>query len=516
MSEHVHLRVIGQGSLGTDGHRKRPYPADVKGRFIRARRAVYAVLIAVWAALPWIPVNGHPAVFLDIEKRQFFLFGMTFNAQDVWLMFFALSGIGFGLVYATALLGRVWCGWACPQTVFLEAVFRPIERIINGPRNVALKRERDGEWPFDRIWRTVATHTAYLLAALLVAHIFIAYFVSIPRVFSMVRSSPGAHPEAFAWMLAATGIMYGNFAFFREQLCVVICPYGRLQSVLLDDDSLIVGYDENRGEPRGHAVAKTALKGKAAKGAPAALEGASSGKAAAAKAGAPLPGALGDVVADASGEAPVKQGDCVDCNRCVVVCPTNIDIRQGLQLDCVACTACIDACDEVMDKVGRPRGLIRYDSLRGLRGEKRRIGRPRLYAYSVMGVIGLIVATTAFRGREPFEANIMRLQGMPYTHEGGVIRNSFELHIVNKQSNLATFEVEPAASPDLVFLTSMTKVEIEPLGLKRISFFVTMDQDKFQGDRPFVVRVREHVNGAPESATVVHEAKAVFLGAKKP
>ena len=152
----VHLRVIGQGSLGTDGQRKRPYPADVSGRFVRARRIVFALLIALWAALPWIPVAGHPAVFLDIDKRQFFLFGLTFNAQDSWLLFFALSGVGFGLVYATALLGRVWCGWACPQTVFLEAVFRPVERLVNGPRNVALRRSRDGKWTFDRSWRTAA------------------------------------------------------------------------------------------------------------------------------------------------------------------------------------------------------------------------------------------------------------------------------------------------------------------------------------------------------------------------
>ena len=484
----VHLRVIGQGSLGTDGHRRRPYPADVSGRFVRARRVVYALLIALWAALPWIPVNGHPAVFLDIEKRQFFLFGMTFNAQDAWLLFFALSGVGFGLVYATAVLGRVWCGWACPQTVFLEAMFRPIERLINGPRNVALRRKRDGNWGFDRIWRTAATHGAYLVAALLVAHVFIAYFVSIPRVFEMVRTKPAAHPEAFAWMLAVTGVMYGNFAFFREQLCVVICPYGRLQSVLLDDDSLVVGYDEKRGEPRGKILAKSELPAEA------------------------------KTVESKGGDAQAgetKNGDCIDCNRCVVVCPTNIDIRDGLQLDCVACTACIDACDEVMDKVHRPRGLIRYDSQRGLRGEKRRVLRPRLYAYTVLLVIGAVVATTAFRKREPFEANIVRLQGMPYTREGGVIRNAFELHIVNKQSNTATFDIEPVDAPDLAFVTSMTKVEIEPLGLKRISFFVTMEQSKFQSDRPFVVRIREHVNGAPEGASAVHEARAVFLGAKQ-
>lgn len=453
----------GEGSLGRDGKRKRPYPADVSGRFARARRIVFWALIALWAALPWVPVSGHPAVFLDVDRRQFFLFGMTFNAQDAWLLFFMLSGVGFALVYATAVLGRVWCGWACPQTVFLEAIFRPIERLINGPRNVALRRQRTGGADGDRVWRAVATHAAYLVAALLVAHILLAYFVSIPQVFRMVRAKPGAHPEAFAWMIAITGVMYGNFAFFREQLCVVICPYGRLQSVLLDDDSLVVGYDEKRGEPR----AKASEKG----------------------------------------------GACVDCNRCVVVCPTGIDIRDGLQLDCIACTQCIDACDEVMDRLERPRGLVRYDSLRGLRGEKRRFLRPRLYGYTAALVVGAVVAFFAFRSREPFEANLVRLPGAPYTHEGGTIRNAFELHVVNKQGTATTFEIEPSdATPDLAFVVAMPKVEIEPLGSRRVPVFATMDQARFTGDRPFVVRVEAHDGSGKE---VRHEARAVFLGARK-
>lgn len=463
------LPVISEGSLGRDGRHKRPYPADVSGRFVRARRVVYFVLIAIWAALPWIPVGGHPAVFLDVDKRQFFLFGATFNAQDMWLLFFALSGVGFGLVYATMLLGRVWCGWACPQTVFLEALFRPIERAINGPRNVAQRRAR-GPLGFERVWRMVATHAAYVMAALLVAHILLAYFVSIPRVFEMVRTNPGAHPEAFAWMLAVTGVMYGNFAFFREQLCVVVCPYGRLQSVLIDDDSLVVGYDEKRGEPRGKAVA-----------------------------------------------TDEPRGDCVDCNRCVVVCPTAIDIRDGLQLDCIACTACIDACDDVMDQLERPRGLIRYDSLRGLRGtpgEKRRVLRPRLYAYTALLALGAVVAAFAFRGRVPFEANIVRLGGTPYTREGGTIRNAFELHVVNKRGEAATFQVEAASDPDLAFVIPIATFDLEPLASRRIPVFITMAQSSFTTDRPFSIRVRGHVDPKDPNATVDHDARAVFLGAK--
>ena len=462
------LRVLGEGSLGRDGKHKRPYPADVAGRFARARRVVFWALIVLWAALPWIPIGGHPAVFLDVDKRQFFLFGLTFNAQDMWLLFFMLSGVAFGLLYATAVLGRVWCGWACPQTVFLEGVFRPIERLINGPRNVAMRRAK-GPFTTDRAWRGVATHAAYVVAALLVAHVFLAYFVSLPQVFAMVRTRPSAHPEAFAWMIVTTGVFYGNFAFFREQLCVVVCPYGRLQSVLIDDDSLVVGYDERRGEPRAKITKASALA--------------------------------------QTGDS--KTGDCVECNRCVVVCPTGIDIREGLQLDCLACTACIDACDDVMDKVGRARGLIRYDSLRGLRGETRRFWRPRLAVYTAFLVVGAIVATFAFRQREPFEANIVRLAGTPYTRDGGVIRNAFELHVVNKQSSASSFDIEAVGDPDLTFVVAMAHVDIEPLGSRRVPVFVTMDQSHFRADRAFVIRVRE--SGASDAR--VHAARAVFLGA---
>lgn len=452
----LHLPVLGPGSLGVDGKRRRPYPADVSGRFVRARRAVYLALLAFWAILPWVDIGGHPAVFLDVEQRRFFFFGTTWNAQDVWLTFFLVTGLGFALVVATALLGRVFCGWVCPQTVFIELFFRPIERLVNGPRNIALKREKDGT-AFDRGWRRVVTHALYILSATLIAHVFLAYFVSLPKVFGMVRASPSAHPEAFGWMLGTTTLFYVAFGLFREQFCVVMCPYGRLQSVLLDDDSLVVGYDERRGEPRGKAKAENV-------------------------------------------------GDCVDCNRCVVVCPTGIDIRQGLQLDCIACTACIDACDDVMTRLGRPRGLVRYDSQRGLRGEAKRIFRPRIAVYGVLLVLGAVVASLAFRGRTAFEANVLRLAGPPYAVEGTTLRNGFELHVVNKTSNRATFTIAPTGN-DLGFVVPMTRIEIEPLGSRRVPFFVTMEQARFDHDRPFVV----HVEGAG-SARDVH---AVFLGARR-
>jgi cytochrome c oxidase accessory protein FixG len=350
-------------ALPADGRRKAIQPADVHGRFHSARRIVFAALIALWVALPWIPIGGHPAVFINLERRAFYLFGATFNAQDGWLLFFLLTGLAFSLLYTTALLGRAWCGWACPQTVFLEGVYRRVERWIEGPREKRMHRNA-GPMTVDKALRKVAKQTTYIVLSFLIAHVFLAYFVSLPKTFEMVRQSPSEHPEAFAWAAGLTVLFYANFAWFREQFCVVLCPYGRLQSVLIDSQSLFVGYDTRRGEPRGK-------KG---------TEGA---------------------------------GDCVDCKRCIVVCPTGIDIRKGVQLECVACTACIDACDDVMDRLERPRGLIRYDSQEGLAGRPRRILRPRVIFYTVLAVIGLVVASVAAHGRTDFEVSLLRLQGAP-------------------------------------------------------------------------------------------------------
>jgi cytochrome c oxidase accessory protein FixG len=323
----VHLKLYDKASsLKPDGSRNWVYPADVEGRFDRLRKITFTILVGILIALPILKVRGNPAVFLDVQHRRFYLFGGVFNAQDFWLVFFLLTGVGFGLIYITALWGRIWCGYACPQTVFLEGVFRPIERWIEGPRTERMKRNA-GPMSFDKLWRKTLKHVIYLLAAFGIAHIILAYFISIPRLWDMMLHRPGEHPEAFGWAASLTAAMYFNFWWFREQLCLIVCPYGRLQSVLTDADSLVIGYDLKRGEPRGKAN----------------TEGV---------------------------------GDCVDCKRCVVVCPTGIDIRNGLQLDCVGCARCVDACDDVMLKLKRPAGLIRYDSYNGLHGEPRRVLRP--------------------------------------------------------------------------------------------------------------------------------------------
>jgi len=443
-------------ALPLDGARKDLQPADVHGRFHTARTAVFAALIAVWIALPWIPIGGHPAVFIDVDRRSFYLFGATFNAQDGWMLFFLVTGVGFGLVYATTLLGRVWCGWACPQTVFLEGVFRRVERWLEGPRERRLHRNA-GPWTPEKLLRKGAKQVVFALLAFLIAHVLLAYFVSLPKTFEMVRHNPAAHPEAFLWATALTVVLYVNFAWFREQFCVVLCPYGRLQSVLTDPQSLFVGYDAPRGEPRGK---------KGAQGA----------------------------------------DDCVDCHRCLVVCPTGIDIRKGAQLECIGCTACIDACDAVMDRLDRPRGLIRYDSLEGLAGRPRRILRPRVVAYTILLVLGATVAAGAARGRTNFEVNLLRLQGAPFTLTGDEVRDSLDLHIMNKVAAPRTFHIDVAPVDAMQVVLPVPMATIPPLGSVHIPLFLTMPRAKVHGTFPVRVSVRTE-DGAPAI-----EVSGTFLG----
>lgn len=410
-------------SIRADGSRNYVHPADVKGRFTRRRNIVFAVLIAIYMLLPWIEINGHPSVFLDIVARRFYLFGFSFNAQDVWLSFFLLSGLGFALFVMTALWGRIWCGYACPHTVFLDGVFRKLERLIEGPRNKRLRRNA-GPWKFDKVWRKVLKHSLFLLMAAVVAHVFLSYFVSLPELFKMMKQSPTEHMTSFIWIVVLTGVMYFNFAWFREQMCLIICPYGRLQSVMTDKDTVIIGYDENRGEPRGKA-------------------------------------------------SDPNSSDCVDCGRCVAVCPTGIDIRNGLQLDCIGCAACIDACDEIMVKLKRPKGLVRYDSLRQLLGGERKFWRPRLALYAVLGTVGLIVATFGFRAHTTFEAGLQRLGGVPFVVEDdGRVQNLFEIHVINKQNDTHTYEIRALNPDEFEYVISMPDVELKGGKGIRVPIFI--------------------------------------------
>jgi cytochrome c oxidase accessory protein FixG len=461
--------VIGHWSLGIphpnreavttirdDGSRLFLHPADARGFWTRARRASAAVLIAIYLLLPWIPVGGHPAVFLDVAARRFHLFGATLAFQDVWLLFFVITGLGFGLFFITALLGRVWCGWACPQTVFLDHVYRRVERWLEGDA-VARRRLDAAPWTPAKFSRRAAKQVVFVLLSAVITHLFLAYFVSLPELWQMVSHAPREHWGAFLFVAVATGALYFNFAWFREQLCLVICPYGRLQSVLLDDHSLVIGYDARRGEPR-------------------------------AKAGTPDAGA------------------CIDCNRCVQVCPTGIDIRQGLQIECIACAACIDACDEVMAKVKRPAGLIRYDSTAAFAGGRTRWLRPRLWLYLVLLCAGATAALWALSTVRPASLGVTRLGGMPYIVDSASVRNQFLVRLVNKSDAPAAFRVTVEGPPDLHQVGFDELVTLAPLAEEVRPLIVTVPRPAYVGPFTLVIVAR------PEAGGYALERAAKFTG----
>jgi cytochrome c oxidase accessory protein FixG len=441
-------------SIRADGSRRFLHPSDVRGRFILRRRLVFAALLAVYLALPLVRVGGHPAVHLDIAARRFHLFGAAFNAVDVWMIAFALTAFVFGLLFMTAWLGRAWCGWACPQTVFLEGIYRVIERIAEGPGEKRLRLDR-APWSANKLARKVAKHAGFVLASLFLSHVTISLFVSGRSLLEMMRHDPREQWEAFVWAMALAALLYFNFAWFREQFCIVVCPYGRLQSSLVDRDSLVVGYDAARGEPRGKAK----------------QEGV---------------------------------GDCVDCRRCVVVCPTGIDIRNGLQMECLACAQCIDACDEIMDKLGRPRGLVRYDSQAGLEGQRRTARRPRLYAYGGLFAAAALALVISTRERVPFDAVLVRAAGSPYVVDDQTIRNQFAIHLVNKSAAVARFRiVTPTGVAD--FALPQATVELQPLESVRMPLFVSVARQQFHAAFPLQLAVQ--MNGAIE-----RRVEARFLG----
>ncbi|MCG8652886.1 MAG: cytochrome c oxidase accessory protein CcoG [Pirellulales bacterium] len=383
-------------TLESDGSRRWLHPRLAQGKWWRRRRVLAYFLILFFVALPHLRIGGNPVVLLDITARKFVLGGHTFLPTDTLLLALLIVAVLVTIVFATAITGRVWCGWGCPQTVYMEFLFRPIDRLFEGSIGKGGKPKRQVTGVL-----AVARFLVYLVLCMILAHTFLAYFIGTERLAQWMRSSPLEHPTAFLVMGATTGLMLFDFMFFREQLCLIACPYGRFQSVMLDRQSLIVAYDDRRGEPR--------KKGRHREG-----DGA---------------------------------GDCVDCNQCVVVCPTGIDIRDGLQMECVNCTQCIDACDNVMDRVGKPRGLIRYSSQDALAGKPSKLMRLRTVAYLALIIALLVGFVAVLSTKYAFDAKMIRGRGNPFHRlTSGQITNNFNLRLVNRTDESRTYQmtvVEP-------------------------------------------------------------------------
>jgi len=449
--------LVSVTTINRDGSHFSLHPADVRGPFMAARRLFAVLLVAVYILLPWIPVNGHPAVFFNLAEGKYHIFGLTFITQDLWLLFFLISGVGFMLFFVTSLFGRLWCGWACPYTVFLEHLFRRIERWIDGDAS-ARRRLAAASMSFGKAIRRAVKHCLYIVCAAFIAHVFLAYFVSLPALYDYMRQSPLNHLNAFALVGLLTGCLYFCFAWFREQFCIILCPYGRIQSALTDEDTLVIGYDKQRGEPRGKLTASQA-------------------------------------------------GDCVDCRRCVQVCPTGIDIREGLQMECIGCAACIDACNEIMVKVGRPKGLVRYDSSRGLEGQKWRLFRPRIVIYSLLMIAGATALAVSLGNLKPVHAVVKRMDGLPYYIRDGEVRNQYQLHLATKRNVETRFSVDfPNLPKGARYSLSEDGLVLAPLEEAKVSFIVTQAGEHFTGSFDVLVRVSAEPGG-----TVINR-QVTFVG----
>ena len=380
-------------TLNEDGSRRWIRPKPSHGTYAKARRAVGYGLMLVFFLIPHLRMGGKPIVLLDIPRRQFILFGTTFLPTDTLLLMLLAASIIIAIFLLTALFGRVWCGWACPQTVYMEFLFRPIERLVEGGRSgsLALDKQRSHFHP-----RRLLKYAIYVVLAVFLAHTFLAYFVGTEALAQWIRRSPAEHPTSFLVMAGTALAIFGDFAYFREQTCLVACPYGRMQSVLLDRQSLIVAYDPTRGEPR--------MKGKT---------------------------------------RPDGAGDCIDCGACVTTCPTGIDIRDGLQMECIHCTQCADACDEIMTRVNKPKGLIRYSSRELLEGHKRHLIRPRTVLYPLALALFLGAFTYALATRDAADVTVLGGQGEPFTVQAdGQIANQVRVKIANRTNADHDYRIE--------------------------------------------------------------------------
>ena len=370
------------------GKRKWVFAQKPKGKFYNIRTLVSLGFFALFIAIPFIKLNGRPLFLFNIPESKFIIFGKLFWPQDFFIFGLTMVTFIIFIVLFTAAFGRLFCGWVCPQTIFMEMLFRKVEYLIEGDA-AKQKLLKKSPWTAEKIRKKATKHTVFFILAFIIANFFLAYIIGIDELKKIISEPVSEHMVGFLSLLLFAGIFYGVYASFREQVCTVVCPYGRLQSVLLDRNSMIVAYDYKRGEPREKFKKNVA--------------------------------------------AEINTGDCIDCFQCVKVCPTGIDIRNGTQMECVGCTACIDACDKMMTAVQRPKGLIRYASENGIsEGKKLRFtGRMKFYTLLLIILSGIL--TLLLLSRKDIDGTILRTKGLTYQERGtDSLSNLFNIKVINK------------------------------------------------------------------------------------
>lgn len=454
------------GTVDKDGKRKWVYPKKPSGWFYNKRKWVSYILLTILLVSPFIKINGNQLFLFNVLERKFSIFGFAFWPQDFYLVVISMIiGVVFIALFTVAF-GRVFCGWICPQTIFMEMVFRRVEYWIEGDRGAQIRLNKQ-EWNAEKIRKKGLKWFVFFLMSLIIANVFLAYIVSSDQVIAMIQDGPLQHLSTFVALLIFTSVFYFVFAWFREQVCIIACPYGRMQGVLLDEKSIVVAYDYVRGEGKKGRSKFRKNENRVEKG----------------------------------------FGDCIDCFQCVHVCPTGIDIRNGTQLECVNCTACIDACDFMMESVNLPKGLIRFASEGEIAKNEKFKFTPRMKGYASVLLILFGVLTGLLFLRSDVEANILRLPGTTFEHVGANIRNTYTYKITNKTArdydNVTVKIVKPAGAIELV---ANQKIVVPKEGMAQGTLFIDIPEALLDG---YKTEVQIEIYNNEE---LIDQTKTNFLG----
>ena len=432
------------GTIKEDGKRAWVFPKKPSGKLYEYRKYVSYVLLTFLIASPFVKINGNQFLMFNVLERRFNIFGFPFYPQDFHL--FVISMI-IGVIFIalfTVAFGRIFCGWMCPQTIFMEMVFRRIEYWIDGDRGAQIRLDRQ-EWDAEKIRKRVLKWIIFFIISFIIANVFLAYLIGSDRLIQYVTDGPSQHYSTMVSLLIFTAVFYFIFAWFREQVCIIACPYGRMQGVLLDNKSIVVAYDYKRGEAENGRKKWRKNEDREALG----------------------------------------HGDCIDCFQCVNVCPTGIDIRNGTQLECVNCTACIDECDAIMEKVDLPKGLIRYASEDEITKKEKFKFTPRLKGYTAVLVILTGVLVGMMFLRNDLEANILRLPGQLYEHkEGNIISNVFTYKLLNKTTkSVDNVHFELISPKGEIKLVRTDNFDVQPEALAEGTLFIEINASALSGDK---------------------------------